>query len=109
MVPENNIAVQLHNWCIAQHYCICENYNCTLLFLICYCIGALRLQLVLNSLDENAKEDFQNGTNGAVVSINLIVLFRCFIIQIKILCVCLCVYACTCTNMLLLCVHAEVK
>lgn len=28
--------------------------------------GALRLQLVLNSLDENAKEDFQNGANGAV-------------------------------------------
>ena len=34
-----------------------------------YCLGALRLQLVLNSLDESAKEDFQNGTNGAVVSI----------------------------------------
>ena len=31
-------------------------------------VGTLRLQLVLNSLDDTAKEDFQNGTNGAVVS-----------------------------------------
>ena len=51
-------------------YCVCE------LWYICCCLGALRLQLVLNSLDENAKEDFQNGTNGAVVSILIRILIR---------------------------------
>jgi len=52
--------------------CFQESYE---LFNI-YFLGALRLQLVLNSLDESAKEDFQNGTNGAVVSTNMVVLFQ---------------------------------